>query len=147
MRRMAMRCLARWRWAVCTAGGMMLAGCASAAPDGNPDAEAGAEPRADSTAVTLQSVRGDIERAIGDVRAESLSACRLIGLGARPCGGPRVYVAYSITQTDSAGLAALVEIYNRLDRERNEREGLVSTCEVVGRPTITWEAGRCGVGR
>jgi len=64
-------------------------------------------------------------------------------LGVRPCGGPRAYLAYSLAQTDSAELAALLAIYERLDRERNETQGLMSTCEMMVPPTLALEGGRC----
>ena len=130
-----------WRRSGCTAAAMVMAACASA-PDGDGDAQADL----DTATVTLQSVRAEIDQAIVEARAESLSECRLIGLGERPCGGPRVYGAYSVAQTDSAYLAGLAVVYNQLDRERNQREGLVSTCEVVARPAVQLQSGRCVAG-
>jgi len=131
------------RVAACLLAAAAISACASA-PDAEPDA-ADTDPttQVDSPVATLQSAGGDIERAIGQAGAASLSECRLVGLGERPCGGPRAYVAYSLTETDSAHLASLVEVYNRLDRERNTREGLVSTCEMLARPEVALEGGQC----
>jgi len=123
------------------AAAMVVAACASA-----PDGDDGAEADALSDTLTLQSARALIDEAIGEARAASLGQCRLVGMGERPCGGPRAYVAYSVAETDSAYLAELMEVYGRLDRERNVREGLMSTCEVMGRPEVGLDGGRCVAG-
>ena len=92
---------------------------------------------------TLEDTRSEIDRLIGEARAGAVSQCALVPLGARPCGGPREYLAYSVAVTDPTALATLVQLYDRLDRERNEREGLVSTCEAMMPPELALEAGRC----
>jgi hypothetical protein len=91
----------------------------------------------------LEEVRAEVDRAIGEARASTLAQCALIGVGERPCGGPRSYRAYSSAETDSADLAALVAAYNRLEHERNVEMGLVSTCEVLPRPSVELAGGRC----
>jgi hypothetical protein len=94
-------------------------------------------------AATLEEARARIDSAIGGAEAATLSECRLAALGVRPCGGRRTYLAYSLAETDSAALAALVAVYDRLDRERNEAQGLVSTCELMMPPSLALENGRC----
>ena len=91
----------------------------------------------------MEEARARIDSAIGGAEASALSQCALIPVGARPCGGPRAYLAYSTAETDSAALAALVAVYDRMDSERNEAQGLVSTCELMMPPDLALEAGRC----
>ncbi len=92
---------------------------------------------------TLEAARAQVDSLIGTATATNPTECRLAALGVRPCGGPRTYLAYSLAETDSAALAALVGVYDRLDRERNEREGLMSTCELMLPPELALESGRC----
>jgi hypothetical protein len=115
-----------------------------AACGGPPEAEQ-RDPPADSVAApaTVEEAGARIDSVIGGAEAATLSECRLAAVGARPCGGPRTYLAYSLAETDSAALATLVAVYDRLDRERNEAEGLVSTCELMMPPSLALENGRC----
>ena len=116
-----------------------------------PDAEQEEPPReperqsqvAPAPPQTLEEARARIDSAIGGAEASTLSQCALVAVGARPCGGPRAYLAYSNAVTDSAALVALAAVYERLDRERNEAEGLVSTCELMEPPDLALENGRC----
>jgi hypothetical protein len=98
---------------------------------------------APSDPATLVEARAAIDEAIGEARATDPAQCLLAAIGVRPCGGPREYVAYSVAETDSAELAALIAVYDRMDRERNEREGLVSTCELLAMPYTALDSGRC----
>jgi len=101
------------------------------------------EPRGATTAASIRELRLEIDDAIGEAQADGITQCRLIAIGLRPCGGPRAYRAYSTLETDSAELTGLVEAYDRLDRQRNEEQGLVSTCEVLPRPDLDLRDGRC----
>lgn len=58
----------------------------------------------------------------------------LIGIGAKPCGGPRGYIAYSIN-IDTETFLALVEDYNKNAQEYNEKQGLISDCAIVSPPS------------
>jgi hypothetical protein len=118
--------------------GLLALGCA-APPESEPPPQQSAQPSPE----TLEDARARIDSMIGDARASTLAECSLAALGVRPCGGPRAYLAYSTAQTDSAALAALLAVYERLDRERNEAEGLVSTCELMLPPALALENGRC----
>ena len=57
-----------------------------------------------------------IRALIGTAACTDTSQCRTVGIGARPCGGPQAYLAWSTAHTDGAALAALSEKY-RLERE------------------------------
>lgn len=58
----------------------------------------------------------------------------LVGIGAKPCGGPSGYIAYSIN-IDTEAFLALVENYNKNVQEYNEREELISDCAIVSPPS------------
>ena len=121
----------------------LMTGCAlfALACAGPQDADPPRETR--TPPQTVEEARARIDSAIGGAEASALSQCALVAVGARPCGGPRAYLAYSTTETDSAALAALVAVYDRMDRERNEAEGIVSTCELMQPPDLALENGRC----
>lgn len=64
-------------------------------------------------------------------------------MGVKPCGGPRSYIIYSTSNTDSVDLAAAVARYDSLDAQRNRELGLVSDCRAVPRPSLTCSSGTC----
>ncbi|WP_394974833.1 hypothetical protein [uncultured Croceitalea sp.] len=85
--------------------------------------------------------QNDLENQLREIKAIAESeACldindwRLIGIGAKPCGGPSSYIAYSININTEAFLS-LVESYNSNVRDYNEREGLISDCAIVSPPS------------
>ncbi|MEQ1858147.1 MAG: hypothetical protein ABL963_16960 [Longimicrobiales bacterium] len=114
---------------------LFAAACASASEE---EGEAGGAPVS-----SLEQARAAIDLAIGDATASDPIQCQIIPVGVRPCGGPRLYLAYSLVVTDSAELRALVEVYDRLDRERNAELGLMSTCEFLEPPYAALDTGRC----
>lgn len=117
---------------------------AAACGGGAPAADAGSPPPRDTVSRrTLDSLRLAVEEAIGGAEASSPSACRVVALGAKPCGGPRAYLPYSTEATDSAGLAELVRRYDALDARHNAEQGLLSDCSLVIPPAVTLSGGRC----
>ncbi|WP_350286219.1 hypothetical protein [uncultured Croceitalea sp.] len=60
---------------------------------------------------------------------------RFIGVGAKPCGGPSSFMAYSM-KIDTLEFLRLVEQYNEDTRELNKRKGLISDCAVIPAPNI-----------
>ncbi|MFQ5747187.1 MAG: hypothetical protein ACE5HF_08220 [Gemmatimonadota bacterium] len=117
---------------------------AGACRRGAPAADAGSPTRRDTVSrARLDSLRRLVEAEIGDAGASAPSACRVIALGAKPCGGPRAYLPYSIEATDSARLAALARTYDSLDARRNAEQGLLSDCGLVVAPEVGLAGGRC----
>ena len=128
---------------ICAAVALACAGPPEA-ERGDPSREGGAEAQVTPPSPqTLEEARARIDSAIGGAAASTLSQCALVAVGARPCGGPREYLAYSTAETDSSALATLAAVYERMDRERNEAQGLVSTCELMQPPDLVLENGRC----
>lgn len=95
------------------------------------------------TEAELQQLRLAIDVAIGQPRATSVGQCRVIALGAKPCGGPREYLVYSAEATEDQTLRDLVKQYNRCEQQRNDRLGLMSDCAFVEQPRLILKQGRC----
>jgi hypothetical protein len=93
------------------------------------------------------STLADIEKLIGGAACQRDSDCRVIGVGARACGGPEGYRAWSATQTDGAALAALVHSHAQVRRLELERRGELSTCDVKPTPGVRCALSEGGGGR
>ena len=111
----------------------MLLGCA-----GKPEAQ----PQSDDPN-TLSSLRLSINQALGDRRCSSVDVCRSIPYGAKPCGGPRSYLVYSIITSDSVRLMQDVRRYNEAEARLNEESGEISDCSLVSKPGVECSEGRC----
>lgn len=71
--------------------------------------------------------------------------CRTAEVGSRPCGGPREYLVYCATTTDTVSLFAKLDSLAAAEKAYNEREGLVSTCEFRMPPTVELSGNACRV--
>lgn len=91
----------------------------------------------------LAELEQEIQAIIEPPTASNLAQCQAIAFGAKACGGPKTYLIYSTAQTDEARLRTLVNEYNRLDAERNERLGLGSDCALVVQPDVALVGGQC----
>ena len=80
---------------------------------------------------------------IGEPQCNNVVDCRYIAFGAKPCGGPRAYLVYSMEATDSTDLARAVAMYTTEDARLNRALGLASDCSLVAPPQITFTAGQC----
>ena len=98
---------------------------------------------AQSDAEEALGLRNEITSAIGEARCRNLVNCRIVGLGARPCGGPDEYVAYSIWETDREHIANLVFEYNLLKEDMMFESDAVGTCEVLPKPDVDCVYDRC----
>jgi hypothetical protein len=95
----------------------------------------------------LDSLRATVLRLIDEPLATRIGQCRLTAFGAKPCGGPRGFLVYSMEATDSTDLARAVALYTAEDDRLNRALGLASDCALVERPRITFTAGQCTIGR
>jgi hypothetical protein len=68
-------------------------------------------------------------------------------VGWRGCGGPRAYLVYCPLSTDTVALMRKLEELKRAEMERNEREGVVSTCEMRLPPSVAVQGGSCVAAR
>jgi hypothetical protein len=90
-----------------------------------------------------------IMQTIGNAECDSDAQCRVIGIGARACGGPQRYVAWSTLATDEAALRELVEADAVESRKAQEKARMSSTCVTPHVPAAQCRrdargmAGRC----
>lgn len=87
----------------------------------------------------MQQINAEIGAAACDAPAQ----CKTLAIGAKACGGPESYVAYSTKQSDGAKLTALAARDAEARKKADARAGMVSTCSVVSDPGATCDAGRC----
>lgn len=80
---------------------------------------------------------------VGTAACSSQAECRSIAVGAKACGGPERYLAWSTRGSDEARLRQRVEAYNTARQADNERAGRISNCMMLMDPGAVCEAGRC----
>jgi hypothetical protein len=93
--------------------------------------------------LTADTLRQSIARQVGSATCSSAAVCRTLALGSKPCGGPRQYLVYSLSVTDSARLAADAARYNQAEAEKNRQRGLMSDCSMLIEPQVSCVSGRC----
>jgi hypothetical protein len=84
-----------------------------------------------------------IKAEIGEPRANDVSQCRSIPFGAKACGGPATYLAYSLARTNEGKLRVLIDEYNQNARNYNHSRNLMSDCMFVSEPKIELTEGIC----
>ncbi len=114
---------------------MLIAACAPSQQDAAPEGQ------------QVDSLRATVLQLIGEPMASSLGQCRSIAFGAKPCGGPRAYLVYSMEATDSTDLARAVARFTAEDARLNQELGRISDCGMVAPPQITFVAGQCVAAR
>lgn len=121
---------------------MMASACASD-PASAPKAAA---PAGGTSTSTSSALVAKIRAEIGDAACDGPQQCRTIAVGAKPCGGPEGYLAWSSKRTNEQRLKSLVEQHAAARKEENERSGILSTCVFETDPGATCQAGRCSLG-
>lgn len=124
---------------------MSLAACTQLIDSGTeaPAAEASAfRDEADYRAQREQAV-ADLDALIGEAAAAQVSACRVVAVGAKACGGPMAYRVYSATASDASRVEAAAARVTALDRRANEQFQYVSDCMLVEPPQVALVDGRC----
>ncbi|MEN8125564.1 MAG: hypothetical protein ABFR32_10580 [Bacteroidota bacterium] len=70
-------------------------------------------------------------------------SCDFIGFGSKPCGGFWSYLVYS-NSIDTVNLVTKVKEYNKMEKQYNQKWGIMSDCMVVMPPTsVACENGKC----
>ena len=99
---------------------------------------------AESDAEAAARLREQIAAVIKDASwCRNIVNCRVVGLGARPCGGPEEYAAFSIWNNTGDELRNLVTEYNLLREELILDSDEVGTCEVLPKPNANCVQSRC----
>lgn len=79
----------------------------------------------------LTQLQTDIKNLIGNAQCHTALDCRSIALGHKACGGPTVYLPYSVLITSPTSLIDKVNRYNELVDKSNKLEGYFSTCNFL----------------
>lgn len=95
----------------------------------------------------INNYMGQIKETIGDARCDSSSQCRALAVGSRACGGPSVYLPYSIVNTNINRLKGLAQQHGLLERQVNRIRNVISTCEMVLQPPIACVKQQCTITR
>uniref|UniRef100_A0A486XL54 Uncharacterized protein n=1 Tax=Rheinheimera sp. BAL341 TaxID=1708203 RepID=A0A486XL54_9GAMM len=112
-------------------------------PAANPAAAVKARKQQMAEQVNLNAMRSEILALIGNAEADTVEQCRVVGFGAKPCGGPASYIAFSVQHKNESVILALIEKYNSAAKAENERLGLMSDCAVVPKPAVVLKNGVC----
>ncbi len=76
----------------------------------------------------------NVRELIGDAACRSDAQCRTVAVGAKACGGPEGYLAWSTSRTDEAALASAVADYSAKRRVEVSASGIASNCALVADP-------------
>lgn len=91
-------------------------------------------PTAPATGPRATSLMAAVTKLIGEAACDNQGQCHAIGVGAKACGGPGGYLAWSDKTTDANALRSAVEAQARAQVEENKSSGLLSNCMVVPEP-------------
>jgi len=84
-----------------------------------------------------------IKAEVGIAACDAPRQCQTIAIGAKACGGPERYLAWSNKSSDGKQLTALAQAQAETSRKLRQSDGMMSTCAIVTDPGATCEAGRC----
>jgi hypothetical protein len=87
-----------------------------------------------------------IHTLVGTPACSSDAQCRSLALGAKACGGPEGYLAWSTASTPEAELRALGDIHHAERRAAHAAAGRVSNCRFQPDPGAVCRAGTCQLG-
>lgn len=83
---------------------------------------------------------------IGDAGCTSHEQCRTVAVGAKACGGPEAYLAWSTLRTNEVALKEAAEAFSVSRRRDVERSGAVSNCSLLADPGAYCASGAGSVG-
>lgn len=113
-----------------------LASCAQTTPP---------RPVSAASAPETESARlaSELRALIGPAACSADAQCRTVAVGAKACGGPAGYLAWSIEGTDAARVTDLAARQSQAQRREVQTHGLRSNCAVVTDPGAVCLASRC----
>lgn len=128
---------------------IFVSACAQPVPNGGGPADSASPPvgggstgeQADWSAILrLEDQAKAIAKSSGCAR---VSECRTAPVGNRACGGPRYYIAYCSTTTDSVALFRKLGEVAEAENAYNRKYGIASTCEFRMPGPVTLVGGEC----
>ncbi|MEA5461153.1 hypothetical protein VB796_18970 [Arcicella sp. LKC2W] len=69
--------------------------------------------------------------------------CKVMAMGARPCGGPSKFIIYALSKTDEKQLTEKITAYTNLEKELNIKYNRMGTCIALTPPTVDCLNGIC----
>ncbi|MGX9218447.1 hypothetical protein ACWV27_08580 [Massilia varians] len=125
---------------------VFLLGCAACTTQAqDPLRQRAPSPNAPSATAPSDTL-GSLRALAADAACSDSAQCRTLPLGARACGGPEAYLAYSTAKGSEAQLRSLAERYQAERRAANKASGMMSTCQFMPDPGAVCQAGRCQLG-
>ena len=126
---------------------VLLGACTGNPSMGEPESPGGSQaiPQ-DPQPVTAERIQALEAEARGLASTDGCSepvGCRTAPMGERPCGGPRDYLVYCATTTDTIALFRVLEQLRLAEQERNREQGMVSTCEFRSPPRVELVGSTC----
>jgi len=107
-----------------------------------------AAPVAGAASADLASVRAQLETTLANAAACSADTdCHSVAVGAKACGGPTGYRAFSGKNVDPASVQALAQHERDLAATAARESHQVSTCFMLADPGARCEATKCVTGR
>ena len=95
---------------------------------------------------TAPSSPASVQVLIGDASCSADAQCATIGVGAKACGGPDAYVAWSTTRTDLQTLRVAVQRQAEAARSEQVSKGMVSNCSMALDPGAFCDRGGAAPG-
>lgn len=117
-----------------------LASCAQTAP------APALKPALASASATLgesERLSRELHELIGPATCSADSQCRSLAVGAKACGGPAGYLAWSTAGTDVARVTDLAARQTEAQRREVVASGMRSNCAIAVDPGAVCLAGRC----
>lgn len=122
----------------------LLLCCQALAGAGCASADAPVAKRADAPAkVSSDALLATMKTEVGDAACDNAAQCHSMAVGAKPCGGPEGYLAWSSKRNDGTRLRALAQQQAAARKDENARSGIASSCMAVTDPGATCQASRC----
>lgn len=101
----------------------------------------------------VKAAWAEVLREVGTPTCQTDTQCRVADVGARPCGGPDSFIAWSTAVTSEGQLMEKLAGHKKAREQRQRQDGILSDCRVLPRPTAICTrapgaaSGVCALGR
>lgn len=97
----------------------------------------------DADWAAIEKLEGEAKAIAKATGCSDVSGCRTAPVGSRACGGPRYYIPYCASATDSVAFYRKLDEVVAAERAYNTKYQLASTCEMRLPPELTLSGGAC----
>ncbi|MES2517007.1 MAG: hypothetical protein V4585_02795 [Bacteroidota bacterium] len=91
----------------------------------------------------LENIGVEIETFAKNKSCAGGDDCKVMAMGARPCGGPSRFIIYALSKTDEKQLTDKVTAYTNLEKELNVKYNRMGTCIALIPPVVDCLNGVC----